>query len=99
MVMTPVVDTPEVLLAGAEDVVEFSAAEVDDEMYEAVTVENGPATLTLPPGADGVAADGASAKVGAPRTNEIRDNSNSLDSMAAARREENRWKKDRGSLG
>lgn len=85
MVITPVVvDAPEVL-AEAEDVAEV-AAEVDEELNEVVTNEYGPATvaLTLPPGVDSVAADGARV-AGTPRTNGIIDNDSSLDSMAAAR--------------
>jgi hypothetical protein len=73
MVITPVVDAPEVL----------AEAEVDEELDEAVEYGVATAVLTLPPETDGVAADGV--KVGAPRTHENIHNSNSLDSMAAAR--------------
>jgi hypothetical protein len=82
MVITPVVDAPEVL-AEAEDVVEL----VDEKLNEDVAGEYGLATvaLTLLPEVDGVAADGV-AKAGAPRTNGIIHNrDSSLDSMAAAR--------------
>lgn len=81
MVITPVVDAPEVL-AEAEDGMKL-IAEVDEELDEAVEYGVATAVLTLPPEADGVAADGV--KVGAPRTHENIRNSNSLDSMAAAR--------------
>lgn len=80
MVITPVVDAPEVL-AKAEDVAEL-AAEVNGKLDEVVTGEYGPSVVaaTLPPGVDSVTADGA----GAPRTNGIIHNGDSsLDNMAA----------------
>lgn len=82
MVITPVMDAPEVL-AEAEGIVVL----VDEKLDEVVAGEYGPATVALTlllPEVDGVAADGA--KAGAPRMNGIMHNSdNSLDSMAVAR--------------